>query len=54
MALLVLTLGFIGAPSLAKSWPLIARTNAARDAVLQQVAGHQVWQYLQEHPEIKL
>lgn len=55
VALLVLTLGFIGARSIAKSWPLIAPTAAAREAVLQQqVAGHQVWRYLQEHPETKL
>ena len=55
VALLVLALGFIGARSIAKSWPLIAPTDAARDAVLQQqVAGHQIWRYLQEHPETKL
>jgi hypothetical protein len=55
VALLVLTLGFIGARSIAKSWPLIAPTEAARDAVLQQqVAGYQVWRYLQKHPETKL
>jgi hypothetical protein len=55
VSLLVLTLGFIGARSIAKSWPLIAPTSSARDAVLQQqVAGHKVWRYLQEHPETKL
>lgn len=44
---LVLTLEFIGARSIAKSWPLIAPTSSARDAVLQQqVTGHRVWRYL--------
>lgn len=55
VGLLVLTLGFIGARSIAKSWLLIAPSSEARDAVLQQqVAGYKVWQYLREHPEIKL
>lgn len=55
VGVLVLALGFIGARSIAKSWPLIAPNAAARDAVLQQhVAGYRIWQYLQTHPQAKL
>ncbi|WP_182344939.1 hypothetical protein [Comamonas koreensis] len=55
VGLLVLALGFMGARSIAKSWPLIASTPGARDTVLQQqVAGYQIWRYLKEHPEAKL